>query len=34
VLPLSLLLLVLAGRFFTVQGPGAARINSDPLSGF
>jgi hypothetical protein len=33
VLPVSLLLL-LAGRFFTVQGPGAAATNSDPLSGF
>jgi Ca2+-transporting ATPase len=33
VLSVSLLLL-LAGRFFTVQGPGAAGINSDPLSGF
>ncbi len=33
VLPVSLLLL-LAGRFFTVQGPGAAVTNSDPLSGF
>lgn len=33
VLPVSLLLL-LAGRFFTVQGPGAAGLNSDPLSGF
>ena len=33
VLPVSLLL-VLAGRFFTVQGPGAAGLNSDSLSGF
>jgi Ca2+-transporting ATPase len=33
VLSVSLLLL-LAGRFFTVQGPGAAGLNSDSLSGF
>ena len=33
VLSVSVLLL-LAGRFFTIQGPGAAATNSDPLSGF